>query len=78
MPKRCCGVRLSRRAVRLCVCVCVVRSNDQFDWYHPYIVIRDVIREFVKLSDEVLIIGCGNSRESHPPLSSWWPRGRSH
>jgi hypothetical protein len=44
--------------------LCACSSGDPFDWYHSYVVIRDLIRDFVKLSDNILILGCGNSRKS--------------
>ena len=35
---------------------------EPFEWYHPYPMIRGVIRRYVSEEELILHIGCGNSR----------------
>ena len=39
------------------------RDPEPFDWYQRYSGIKDLIGQYVKKTDHVLMSGCGNSRE---------------
>jgi hypothetical protein len=38
------------------------RDPEPFDWYQRYSGVRDLINQYVKREDMVLMAGCGNSR----------------
>ena len=38
------------------------RDPEPFDWYQRWSGIRDICMNYMKPSDNVLIVGCGNSR----------------
>ncbi|GAB0099541.1 methyltransferase-like protein 13 [Sergentomyia squamirostris] len=37
------------------------RGRKDFDWYGEYIELSELIHKYVKSSDEILMVGCGNS-----------------
>ena len=37
-------------------------ETEPFEWYHPYAMIRGIIRRFAAEDDLVIHLGCGNSR----------------
>ena len=37
-------------------------EREPFEWYHPYAMIRGIVRRFASEEDKILQIGCGNSR----------------
>jgi hypothetical protein len=48
-----------------CVCMWVSRSDPEpFDWYQRYSGLKDLLGQYVKKSDHILMSGCGNSRTS--------------
>ena len=40
------------------------KDPEPFDWYQRYSGIKDLIAQYVKKSDNILMAGCGNSRLS--------------
>jgi len=38
------------------------KDPEPFDWYQRYSGIRDLINQYVKREDVILMAGCGNSR----------------
>ncbi len=40
------------------------KDPEPFDWYQRYSGIRDLIAQYVKKEDNILVAGCGNSRLS--------------
>lgn len=40
------------------------KDPEPFDWYQRYSGVRDLIAQYVKKEDNVLVAGCGNSRLS--------------
>jgi len=37
-------------------------ETEPFEWYHPYAMIRGIIRRFAAEDDMIIQLGCGNSR----------------
>ena len=37
---------------------------EPFDWYQRYSGVKDLIQQYVKRTDHILMLGCGNSRLS--------------
>ena len=40
------------------------KDPEPFDWYQRYSGVKDLIAQYVKKTDHILNIGCGNSRLS--------------
>ena len=45
------------------------RDPEPFDWYQRYSGIRDLINQYVRREDNILMSGAGNSRKSLHGLS---------
>lgn len=41
---------------------CSCRDPEPFDWYQRYSGVRDLINQYIKREDIILMNGCGNSR----------------
>ena len=39
------------------------KDKEQFDWYQRYSQLSDIITQYVNKSDNILNVGCGNSRK---------------
>lgn len=37
-------------------------EREPFEWYHPYAMVRGIIRQWAGEEDKIIILGCGNSR----------------
>ena len=50
------------------------KDKEQFDWYQRYSQLSDIITQYVNKSDNILNVGCGNSRKlnSKIPASNHW------
>ena len=46
------------------------KDKEQFDWYQRYSQLQDIVTQYVNKSDNILNVGCGNSRKSHSPENS--------
>ena len=60
----------SRRAPPLCWHGCftvVPRDPEPFDWYQRYSGLKDLVGQYMKADDHILMLGCGNSRTWHRP-----------
>lgn len=45
------------------ICAIIMyRDPEPFDWYQRYSGLKDLIGQYVKKSDHILMSGCGNSR----------------
>ncbi|RZF35487.1 hypothetical protein LSTR_LSTR013131 [Laodelphax striatellus] len=42
----------------------VKRGNEAFEWYGEYRELRGIFEKYIKISDSILVIGCGNSNLS--------------
>lgn len=40
------------------------KDPEPFDWYQRYSGVRDLIAQYIKKEDNILVAGCGNSRLS--------------
>lgn len=40
------------------------RDPEPFDWYQRYGGVKDIVSEYVKKDDNILMLGCGNSSAS--------------
>lgn len=36
-------------------------TDSSFDWFKSYSQIEDLVQEFIKPDDRILMLGCGNS-----------------
>ena len=52
-----CSVTPRRRT-----CCCYCRDPEPFDWYQRYSGLKDLVGQYMKADDHILMIGCGNSR----------------
>ena len=46
------------------------KDKEQFDWYQRYSQLQDIVTQYVNKSDNILNVGCGNSRKLHSPENS--------
>ena len=40
------------------------KDKEQFDWYQRYAQLSDIVTQYVNKGDNILNVGCGNSRKS--------------
>lgn len=45
----------------------VPRDPEPFDWYQRYSGLKDLVGQYMKADDHILMLGCGNSRTWHRP-----------
>lgn len=41
-----------------------IRGTNAFEWYGEYENLCDVLHRYIKINDQILVIGCGNSKLS--------------
>ena len=41
---------------------CARRDPEPFDWYQRYSGLKDIVGQYIKKTDHMLMSGCGNSR----------------
>ena len=41
-----------------------LRDTENFDWYQRYSGVKDIVTQYINPTDQILNIGCGNSRMS--------------
>ena len=47
---------------------------EPFEWYHPYAMIRGIIRRYASEEEAILNLGCGNSRMTEDMVEDGYER----
>ena len=50
-----------------------MKDKDPYDWYQRYTGVKDMITQYIQADNEILMLGCGNSRMSEALHEDGYP-----